>query len=91
MPPNRVLQSVECCSGISPSQAANCLPELNCSASVTAAAMAVAVMIPRPGMVASLRLASFCACQAAICWSSVAISLVSATICRISVSSAARA
>src|ERR1700694_1401783 len=51
--PSRSLPPLECCSGVRPSQAANCRPERNWCGSVTEAAKAVAQMVPPAGIVAS--------------------------------------
>lgn len=59
-------------------------PEENCAASV-----AVAVMMPRPGIAAGLRLVTLSACQAMSFWSSTAISPLTAMIWRVNISKAA--
>src|SRR5260370_26493723 len=53
MPPSRIFPSVEFCRGTKPSQAANSRPERNTFGSATVVAMAVAMMGPMPGMLAS--------------------------------------
>src|SRR5215472_6387605 len=62
--PRRSLPPLDRCCGTSPSQAANCRPDLNWVASPTVATIALAVIGPTPGMVASRRLTSFARCQA---------------------------
>jgi hypothetical protein len=73
MPARRCLPPLEFCRGTSPSQAASWRPELKHDGSVTVAAIAVAVIGPTPGIVASLRLASSRRPQATSSASSVAI------------------
>jgi hypothetical protein len=65
--PSLSLPPEEFCRGTSPSQAANCRPDLKAEGSGTLAASAVAVIMPTPGIVSSRWLASFCRCQANSC------------------------
>ncbi len=70
--PIRSLPPLDFCSGVSPSDAANCRPDRKRSGSLTDAARAVADMIPTPGIVASRCDSSFARCQASSSFSSVA-------------------
>ena len=63
-PPRRSLPPDEFCRGTRPIQAANCRPDLKSDASVTVAAIALAVIGPIPGIVSRRRLSSFERCQA---------------------------
>src|SRR5215472_16205793 len=62
--PRRSLPPLDRCCGTSPSHAANCRPDLNWVASPTVATIALAVIGPTPGIVASRRVTSFARCQA---------------------------
>jgi len=53
IPPSRVFPLVEFCRGTKPSQAANSRPERKTFGSATVVAIAVAIMGPIPGMLAS--------------------------------------
>lgn len=66
MRPSRSLPPLEFCDGVSPSQAANSLPERNCPGSATDAASAVAPTGPMPGMVDRRRATSSGLCRARI-------------------------
>lgn len=59
-----VLLPVPFCCGTRPSQNAKCLPDLKKPALATVATMAVAVMVPTPGLVTSRWLTSFVLCRA---------------------------
>ena len=60
MPPNLSLPPLEFCRGVSPSQAEKSRPDLKILGSGTLAAIAEAVIVPAPGMLASNRLTGFC-------------------------------
>src|SRR5262249_43490452 len=53
IPPSRVFPPVEFCRGTRPSQAPNSRPERNTFGSATVVAIAVAMIGPMPGMLAS--------------------------------------
>jgi len=66
MPACRSLPPLLWARGVRPSHAANCRPERKSVGSGALAAMALAVIGPIPGMVASRRLVASCRCQASI-------------------------
>ena len=63
--PQPFLAAAEFCRGVIPSQAANSRPDRNRDGSVTVAAIALAPMMPMPGMVASNWLTWLCRCHLA--------------------------
>src|SRR5690606_17310076 len=71
-PTKPLLASLQFCSGVRPSEAANCRPERNRSGSITEAASAVAEITPTPGIVASRCDRSLERCQASSSFSSFA-------------------
>ena len=64
IPNSNVLPPLEFCFGTSPSQAITCRPFLKFLASPRVVTIALAVIGPMPGILASLRLFSFARCQA---------------------------
>lgn len=91
MPPSRSLPPLEFWRGTSPNQAAICRPFLKTVGSGMVAARTNAVIGPRPGMVACLRLAAFALCQETISRSSTVILVSEVSICPVSSRKAARA
>ena len=89
--PSRSFPPDEFCLGTSPSQAANCRPDLKVVGSGTLAASAVAVMTPTPGIVSSRWLAAFCRCRTSSCRSILRIASARCSSCDPNARSAERA
>ena len=89
--PSLSLPPLEFCLGVRPSQAANSRPDLKNDGSGTVAAIADAVKMPMPGIVASRRLVSFLLCQALISRSRVSTCSSRVCNCRTKGCKAARA